>query len=184
MNRRQQHVAIWVALALLLLGLPLVVPAEVTGVVVALLIALGLAGAWAQRPVSRGFRLLAERRFDEATAVFLELETALKRQPLRRRLGFLYAGFSTSNALALVTTARGLVLLEQKQFTEARAVFDAAIAEDAGFALAWANRALAAASLGDEVTALASALEAKSLGFSRGDELDRHVAAALQQFAR
>lgn len=176
MTRAQQHVGLWLSVGLSLLALGLLLP---EWALFGLSGALGLVGALGvvlRLPYGRALRLLEAKQYDEAGAVLEALEAQLLAQSWRRAAGFLYSGFSTSNALALVRATRGAVRIEQRRYDEAEALLEAALRDDDGYGLAWANRAIAAAGRGDAATAEAHATKARERGVS-GEALAKAMAA-------
>lgn len=180
MTRPQQHVAIWVAGGLLLLGLPLVLPTDVVFILVGVAWGLALVSFVARGRYGRGRALLKAKRYEAAFDELLAFEAQVKRDAWRRQLAFLYAGFRTANPIALARGYQGVVRLEQGRLAEAEALLKSALEADPDYAVPWANRAIVAASLGDEAKARAHAATAKSLGFTDVG-LDRAIADALSR---
>lgn len=180
MTRSQQHVAIWVAGGLLLLGLPLVLPTDLVFVLVGVAWGLGLAGFVARGRYGRARALLTAKQYEAAFEELLAFEQQVTRQRWRRDLAFLYTGFHTSNPIALARAYQGVVRLEQGRLGEAEALLAAALEQDPDYSLPWANRAIVAASLGDAERARTFATTARSLGFTDA-ALDRVLEAALQK---
>ncbi len=181
MTRPQQHVAIWVAGLLLLVGLPLVLPTDVVFVLVGVAWGLAVVSFIARGRYGRARSLLAQKKYEAAFDELLAFEQQVTRDAWRRHLAFLYAGFRTSNAIALARGYQGVVRLEQGRLAEAEALLKSALEKDPDYSVPWANRAIVAASLGDEARARSHVETAKSLGFT-DPGLDTAVAQALQTF--
>lgn len=70
--------------------------------------------------------------------------------------------------------------LEQGRLVEAEALLKSAVEQDPAYGLAWANRAIVAASMGDEASARAHQAAARQNGVT-GSTLERTIAAALSK---
>ncbi|MCA3012079.1 MAG: hypothetical protein INH41_06705 [Myxococcaceae bacterium] len=178
MTRPQQHVAIALMVAACLLLAPLVLPDDVVWGLLGTAWALSLAALVARAPYGVARAQLKAKQYEQAFESLRAFEALVTRQAWRRWLAFLYAGFQTSNPVALARTYQGVARLEQGRLAEAEALFVSALDADADCGLAWANRAVVAALLGDDATARAHVATARALGFT-DSRLDATVAEAL-----
>jgi tetratricopeptide (TPR) repeat protein len=179
MTRPQQHVAIWAVGLLLMVGLSLVLPADALFLLIGMAWGLALVSFVARGRYGRARALLAQKKYEAAFDELRAFEQQVTREAWRRHLAFLYAGFRTSDAIALARGYQGVVRLEQGRLSEAEALFKSALQKDPDYGVPWANRAIVAASLGDEKSARAHVATARSLGL-KDPALDLAVAQALQ----
>ncbi len=180
MARPQQHAAIAVMSLFLLAVLPVVLPDGFVWVVVGLSWGVALVSYVARGRYGVARAHLRARRYAQAFDEFAAFERQASSSAWRRALGFLYAGFQTSDPIALARGHLGIVRLEQGRLTEAEAFLRAALDQDPDYCLPWANRAIVAALSGDEAAALKFATTAKDLGF-RDLKLDAVIADALKK---
>ncbi|MBL8918362.1 MAG: hypothetical protein JNJ54_05840 [Myxococcaceae bacterium] len=180
MSRRRRQLLGWFVATVALVGVALLLPADLVFVLAGLIWGLGLAGFIARGRYGKARALLAQRRYEAAFDELLAFEQQVKQDAWRRQLAFLFTGFSTTNPLALARCYQGVVRLEQGRLAEAEALLASAVEQDAGFGLAWANRALGAAMAGDAARARAFAATAKQHDVS-GAKLDRLLDDALSK---
>lgn len=180
MSRRQRQLVGWVVGALALVALALVLPGDLVFILAGVVWGLGLAGFVARGRYGRARALLAQKQYEGAFDELLAFEQQVKKDAWRRQLAFLFTGFSTSNPLALARCYQGVVRLEQRRLAEAEALLASAVAEDPGYGLAWANRALGGAMAGDAGRARAFAEAARQHDVA-GARLDGLLADALSK---
>lgn len=178
MRGARRQLAIWTGVASLLVGVSLLLPGSVVYLLAGAAWGLGLAGFVARGRYGKARTLLSQNRYEAAFDELLAFEQQVRRDGWRRSLSFLYTGFHTNDPLALARCYQGVVRLEQGRLVEAEALLKSAVEQDPAYGLAWANRAIVAASMGDEASARAHQTVAQQHGIT-GATLDRTIAAAL-----
>lgn len=178
MTRPQQNVAIAVIGGVCLLLFPLALPEGAVWTVAGIAWGVSLVAFFARGPYGKARAQLEAKQYEAAFETLREFEALVTKQAWRRSLAFLYAGFQTSNPVALARGYQGVARLEQGRLAEAEALFVSALQVDPDYCLPWANRAIVAAMLGDEAKARAHAETARELGFTSA-RLDAVIAEAL-----
>ncbi len=164
MSRRALNVAIIFGGVALLVVVPWVLPAQAVFVLAGIGWGVGVAGYLARGRYGAALSLMKKQQWEAAFDELLAFEKQVSVEGWRRRLAPLATGFSTFDPVALAKATQGAVRLEQGRLAEAELLLEAAVALDPEYSLAWANRALAAAGLGDLEKARLHAERARALG--------------------
>ncbi len=180
MRGARKQLAIWSGAVVLVVALSLLLPGDVVFVLAGAAWGLGLAGFVARGRYGKARSLLSAKQYEAAFDELLAFEQQVRRDGWRRSLAFLYTGFHTGDPLALARCYQGVVRLEQGRLVEAEALLKSAVELDRAYGLAWANRAIVAASMGDEASARAHQLAARTNGVT-GATLERTISAALSK---
>lgn len=180
MKGARRQLLLWLGVAVLLVGVALLLPGDVVFVLAGAAWGLGIAGFVARGRYGKARALLSAKQYEAAFDELLAFEQQVRRDGWRRSLAFLYTGFHTGDPLALARCYQGVVRLEQGRLVEAEALLKSAVEQDPAYGLAWANRAIVAASMGDEASARAHQAAARQNGVT-GSTLERTIAAALSK---
>ncbi|MBL8938021.1 MAG: hypothetical protein JNM69_25885 [Archangium sp.] len=180
MKGARRQLVIWLGVAVVLVAIALLLPGDVVFVLAGAAWGLGLAGFVARGRYGKARALLSAKQYEAAFDELLAFEQQVRRDGWRRSLAFLYTGFHTGDPLALARCYQGVVRLEQGRLVEAEALLKGVVELDQAYGLAWANRAIVAASMGDEPSARAHERLARQNGVT-GATLARTIAAALSK---
>lgn len=166
MTRPTRNRLLVVLLVIGIIAVSRVLPDSVMYVSSALFVPIVALSLWITLPFQRARTLLARRQFDDAALELAHFEKSLSDAPWKRLFAALAVGLYTNDPVAAARNTLGAVRLEQGQLDDAAKHFDVSLEKDPGYAVPWANRAVLAATRGDEAGAKEAMQRAKALGFS------------------